>query len=86
MKMWIRNSAHLGWLVDPEAEMLYIYRADGSQDQRDDFEMQASGENVLSGFVLDLEELLIRSRQKTLLCYLVRTCLRLTIARIRCCC
>jgi len=57
MLMWIRNGAHLAWLIDPIEEKVYIYRKDGSIQIVPGFNTQLKGEDVLEGFVLDLNEL-----------------------------
>jgi len=57
MLMWIRNGAHLAWLIDPKEEKAYIYRKDGSIEIVKNFDAQLNGEDVLEGFVLDLNSL-----------------------------
>jgi Uma2 family endonuclease len=54
MVEWIENGVRLGWLIDPNNETSYIYRADGSVDIVKGFDKKLSGEDVLKGFVLDL--------------------------------
>ena len=57
MEEWIANGCRLAWLIDPEEEKVYIYREDGSIDEMEGFDKKVSGEDVLSGFELDLREL-----------------------------
>jgi len=54
MQMWIRNGVHLAWLIDPIDQKAYIYRKDGSTETVNNFEVHLDGEDVLSGFELDL--------------------------------
>jgi len=54
MEMWIKNGAHLAWLVDPIEKKSYLYRKDGSLELIDGFDKKLSGEDVLPGFELDL--------------------------------
>ncbi|WP_198045023.1 hypothetical protein [Spirosoma montaniterrae] len=44
-------------LIDPKTETTYIYRADGSIQSNRTFGEPLSGEDVLSGFSLDLTAL-----------------------------
>ncbi|MEO6329562.1 MAG: Uma2 family endonuclease [Ginsengibacter sp.] len=53
MDKWIKNGVKLGWLIDPNSEQTFIYRADGTVDKIS-FDKKLSGENVLPGFELDL--------------------------------
>jgi Uma2 family endonuclease len=57
MKSWIANGSKLAWLIDPEEEKAWVYRADGSVDEISTFEKPLSGENILSGFSFDLKTL-----------------------------
>jgi Uma2 family endonuclease len=54
---WIENGCLLAWLIDPKTETTYIYRADGSIHIIRTFTSTLSGEDVLPGFSLDLNEL-----------------------------
>jgi Uma2 family endonuclease len=54
---WLENGCLLAWLIDPETETSYIYRADRSETIVNGFDKTLSGENVLDGFVLELIEL-----------------------------
>lgn len=55
---WMANGVSLGWLVDVEAEKLWIYRQNGSVDLIEDFDRAISGEDVLPGFEFDLRNLM----------------------------
>jgi len=54
---WIENGVQLLWLIDPQSETSWIYRADGSQEQISGFKHVLSGEAVLAGFQFDLANL-----------------------------
>ena len=58
MVKWILNGARLAWLLVPETQTVFIYRADGTIDTVTDFNRTLSGEDVLPGFELDLSILL----------------------------
>jgi Uma2 family endonuclease len=53
MDEWMENGAQLGWLIDPEARSLTIYRA-GRSPETVLHPHQAAGEGPIDGFVLDL--------------------------------
>ena len=53
MVEYIQNGAHLGWLVDPEAKQVHLYRS-GREAEVLDTPESLSGEDVLQGFVLEL--------------------------------
>lgn len=57
MISWIANGSKLAWLIDPDEENAWIYRADGSVDEIENFENPLSGETVLNGFTFDLKQL-----------------------------
>ena len=42
----------LAWLIDREAEQVFIYRANGTVSLAEDFRETLSGEDVLPGFEL----------------------------------
>ncbi|MBI4639759.1 MAG: Uma2 family endonuclease [Candidatus Tectomicrobia bacterium] len=56
MREYMENGAQLGWLIDPEGKQVYIYRPQ-SQVERLENPMALSGDPVLPGFVLDLQEI-----------------------------
>jgi Uma2 family endonuclease len=53
MQEYLANGARLGWLLDPEAHHVYIYRPDAPVERLDHPDT-VSGDPVLPGFVLDL--------------------------------
>jgi Uma2 family endonuclease len=57
MHEWMENGCRLAWLIDPFAEIVYVYRADGSESTVQGFDNVLSGEEVLPDFVLELKEL-----------------------------
>jgi Uma2 family endonuclease len=57
MKSWIENGTKLVWLIDPDEEKSWIYRADGSIEEFIDFEKPLSGESILPNFSFDLKAL-----------------------------
>lgn len=58
MQQWVTNGVRLGWLIDPEEQLAYIYREDGTVTKVDSFNSVLSGEDVLSGFFFHLESVL----------------------------
>lgn len=54
MDEYIENGARLGWLIDPFRKVIEIYRA-GRDPERREHPASVDGEDVLCGFVLDLE-------------------------------
>ena len=54
MEVWMANGCRLGWLIYPELETVFIYRADGSRDELHDFGRRVSGEDVLDSWPIDL--------------------------------
>ena len=50
------NGARLGWLIDPVERVVYVYRP-GEATERLDAPLEVSGEPVLPGFVLRLEDI-----------------------------
>jgi Uma2 family endonuclease len=64
MKEYLENGLRLGWLLDPETQRVEVYRGDSSAPRVRTVEIlehpsQLSGENVLSGFVLNLMGILL---------------------------
>jgi Uma2 family endonuclease len=57
MAKWIENGVLLAWLIVPQSQESFIYRKDGSIDTIKSFDLKLSGEDVLPGFELDLNEL-----------------------------
>ncbi len=54
LEEYIENGARLGWLIDPFRKVVEIYRPDRKPETMGDVRA-VSGEDVLVGFVLDLE-------------------------------
>lgn len=54
MLEWIENGVRLAWLIDPKAEMTYIYRENGSIEILESFDRVLTGEDVMEGFKFDL--------------------------------
>lgn len=57
MNEWMNNGCLLSWLIDTKNEYVYIYRIDGSKTTVNGFDNILSGENILPGFNLNLNEL-----------------------------
>ncbi len=56
MREYIENGVRLGWLIDPYQRRVHIYRAEESVEVLEN-PQKVSGEDVLSGFELDLTEI-----------------------------
>lgn len=56
MQEYIDNGAKLGWLIDPIQQKVYIYRPNANVEELD-HPVSLDGENVLPGFVLELNDL-----------------------------
>jgi Uma2 family endonuclease len=56
MREYMDNGARLGWLLDPAARRVHVYRP-GAPVERLDHPETISGEPVLPGFVLNLREI-----------------------------
>ena len=56
MQEWMANGCRLGWLIDPDEEVVYVYEGTEKREHRG-FDIPLSGEPVLSGFELVLSEL-----------------------------
>ena len=56
MEEWMANGCRLGWLIDADEEIVYIYH-NGERTVHNDFDNPISGEPVLPGFALNLSEL-----------------------------
>ena len=54
MKEYIENGTRLGWLINPQDKQVEIYRQ-GKEVEILDYPQTLSGEDVLLGFVLDLQ-------------------------------
>jgi Uma2 family endonuclease len=56
MTEYIDNGAKLGWLIDPQQQKVYIYRQNATVEELVN-PSSLSGEKVLSGFILELQDL-----------------------------
>jgi Uma2 family endonuclease len=56
MKEYMENGASLGWLINRKQKQIEIYRLNKEVEIKDS-PQTVSGEDVLPGFVLDLEEI-----------------------------
>ncbi|MBD0372560.1 MAG: Uma2 family endonuclease [Pyrinomonadaceae bacterium] len=56
MEEYLDNGAQLGWLIDPQERVVYIYRQQAQTETLDNPQTLA-GDPVLAGFVLDLQEI-----------------------------
>jgi len=56
MEEYIENGARLGWLIDPQAKSVHVYRP-GLMSQVLQGVQKVSGEGELPGFVLDLRDI-----------------------------
>ena len=57
MEQWLANGVLLGFLIDTETETAYVYRSKQPMQTVQGFGNELSGEPVLPGFRLDLQEL-----------------------------
>jgi Uma2 family endonuclease len=55
MKEWMENGCRLGWLIDINAQKVYVYHDAQQPEVVPSFEEMLSGEEVLKGFTLDLK-------------------------------
>jgi len=56
MQEWMANGCLLGWLIDADDELVYVY-ADGKEEIHKGFDAPISGEPILKGFQLILSAL-----------------------------
>ena len=57
MNEWMTNGCRLGWLIDAGNKQVYIYQAQQKNPVIQSFAEKLTGENVLSGFEIDLREI-----------------------------
>lgn len=57
MQEWLSNGCRLAWLIDAQAQQVYIYRQNKPAEIISSFEGSLSGEDILPGFELQLQEL-----------------------------
>ena len=55
MKEWMENGCRLSWLIDINAQKVYVYRDAQQPEVVPSFEEMLSGKEVLKGFTLDLK-------------------------------
>ena len=55
MREYLDNGVLLAWFIDVPKQRVEIFRANGEVDTVEGFDQQLSGENVLPGFVFDLQ-------------------------------
>lgn len=56
MQEWMENGCRLAWMINPKNKETTIYRQSG-KTETGSFDQPLKGEDVLPGFVLDLEKL-----------------------------
>lgn len=56
IREYIENGARLGWLIDPQNQQVEVYRSKGEVEGLEN-PTTLSGENVLPGFVLNLQRI-----------------------------
>ena len=54
---WMAAGCRLAWLIDPDTETVYVYRADGSVQILKSFDEELTGEDVLPGLTFVLSDL-----------------------------
>ena len=54
MLEWMANGAELGWMIDPRAQAVTIYRRRQEPETHTGL-LEIAGEGPVAGFVLDLE-------------------------------
>jgi Uma2 family endonuclease len=57
MKEWMDNGCRLGWLIDVDEEIVYVYEKGKEPREHKNFDLPLSGNPVLAGFELILSEL-----------------------------
>ncbi|HVP45313.1 MAG TPA: Uma2 family endonuclease [Bryobacteraceae bacterium] len=57
MEAWIANGVKLGWLLDADRRMAYIYRPRRDDAEKLNAPAKLKGEGPVAGFVLDLAEI-----------------------------
>lgn len=57
MKEWLANGTLLGWLIDPEKEITYIFQPNSEEVAVAGFDQTLSGNPILPGFTLQLAKL-----------------------------
>jgi Uma2 family endonuclease len=57
--VWLSNGVKMAWLIDPIKKQAWVYRIDRSTETYENFDHILTGENLLTGFEFDLNELLM---------------------------
>jgi Uma2 family endonuclease len=57
MEKWIENGCQLGWLIDPQAEKVYVYKPNITVSTISGFDNEIKGDDLLPGFKLSLARL-----------------------------
>ena len=57
MELWRRNGVALGWLIDGDAECVYVYRRGQNKSEKISGALSISGEGPVAGFELDLTDI-----------------------------
>jgi len=57
MEKWIENGCQLGWLIDPQAEKVYVYKPNIAVSTISGFDNEIEGDDLLPGFKLSLARL-----------------------------
>jgi Uma2 family endonuclease len=60
MQEWIENGVRLAWLIDVHNQQTFIYRENGSIEIIEGFDKKLNGENIMTGFTFDLNQLEIK--------------------------
>jgi Uma2 family endonuclease len=55
MVEWMENGTELGWLIDPDAQVVWVYRPRQAAERLDN-PARLHGEGPVAGFVLELKE------------------------------
>ena len=56
---WMENGVLLGWLIDPDKEVVYVYNQSNDFKEVEGFDQNLTGEPILKGFEMVLSELRI---------------------------
>lgn len=56
--VWIANGVRLAWLLDPESQQAWVFRANHTETHIPDFNQILSGEDILPDFEFDLSILI----------------------------
>ena len=59
MNQWMKNSCHLGWLIDPINKEVHIYKQGTLPEVISGFKRPIQADNPVEGFLLDLSFLII---------------------------